>query len=220
MEKKLLIFDVDGTVWDSEKDVFLSFNHTLKENAGFEITKEEFQKLAGMHLGKMFEKELPEDKKNLAGEYAKKYRKYYIDECHYIDSTTLFPNVKNTLDNFKNQGFYMAVASSKPKRILDKMVSHFKLEGFNYVLGTEESDFKHKPDPEIVNYIIDNLNVKKEDAVIIGDSKSDILCGKNAGIDTIAVTYGYDKPENLVSVSPTYIVDDFGELLNIIKFKN
>ena len=56
MEKKLLIFDVDGTVWDSEKDVFLSFNHTLKENAGFEITKEEFQKLAGMHLGKMFEK--------------------------------------------------------------------------------------------------------------------------------------------------------------------
>lgn len=219
MEKKLLIFDVDGTVWDSEKDVFLSFNHTLKENAGFEITKEEFQKLAGMHLGKMFEKELPEDKKNLAGEYEKKYKKYYIDEGHYTDATTLFPNVKSTLDNFKNQGFYMAVASSKPKRILDKMVSHFNLEGFNYVLGTEESNFKHKPDPEIVNYIMNELNVKKEDTVIIGDSASDMKCGKNAGIDTIAVTYGYDKPENLTSANPTYIIDDFGKLLDIINLK-
>ncbi len=219
MEKKLLIFDVDGTVWDSEKDVFLSFNHTLKENAGFEITKEEFQKLAGMHLGKMFEKELPEDKKNLAGEYEKKYKKYYIDEGHYTDATTLFPNVKSTLDNFKKQGFYMAVASSKPKRILDKMVSHFDLQGFSYVLGTEESNFKHKPDPEIVNYIMKELNVNKEDAVIIGDSKSDMICGKNAGIDTIAVTYGYDKPENLISANPTYIIDDFGKLLEIINLK-
>ena len=182
MEKKLLIFDVDGTVWDSEKDVFLSFNHTLKEHAGFEITKEEFQKLAGMPLGTMFETVLPEEEKHLSG-------------------------------------FYMAVASSKPKRILDKMMSHFDLKGFQYVLGTEESNFKHKPDPEIVNYIIEQLKVSKADSVIIGDSKSDILTGKNAGIDTIAVTYGYDKPENLEKVEPTYTIDNFGKLSEIIKLK-
>ena len=219
MEKKLLIFDVDGTVWDSEKDVYLSFNHTLKEHAGFEITKEEFQKLAGMPLGAMFEAVLPEDKKSLSGEYEKYYKKYYIDEGHFVDATVLFENVKNTIDNFKNQGFYMAVASSKPKRILDKMVSHFNLEGFNYVLGTEESNFKHKPDPEIVNYIMDQLSVSKEDAVIIGDSKSDIMTGKNAEIDTIAVTYGYDKPENLEKANPTYTIDKFEKILEIVKFK-
>ena len=140
MEKKLLIFDVDGTVWDSEKDVFLSFNHTLKTLAGFEISKEEFQKLAGMHLGAMFEKVLPEDKKSLAGEYEKAYKKYYIDEEHYADATELFPNVKKMIDKFKSEGYYMAVASSKPKRILDKMMSKFDLNGFDYVLGTEESD--------------------------------------------------------------------------------
>lgn len=217
MRKKLLIFDVDGTVWDSEKDVYLAFNHTLKENAGFEITKEEFQNLAGLHLEVMFEKVLPNDKKNLAEEYAKKYKKYYIDEGHYTDATTLFENVKNTIDTFKNKGFYMAVASSKPKRILDKMVAYFDLKGFNYVLGTEESNFKHKPDPEIVNYIMKELNCTKEETVIIGDSKSDIMCGKNAEIDTIAVTYGYDKKENLENSNPTYIIDDFGKLLELIE---
>ena len=219
MEKRLLIFDVDGTVWDSEKDVFLSFNHTLKTLAGFEISKEEFQKLAGMHLGAMFEKVLPEDKKNLSHEYEIAYKKYYIDEEHFADATELFPNVKNVIDKFKEDGFYMAVASSKPKRILDKMMSKFNLEGFNYVLGTEESNFKHKPDPEIVNYIMDKLNVTEEETVIIGDSKSDILTGKNAGIDTIAVTYGYDKKENLENANPTYIIDEFSKLLEILKLK-
>lgn len=217
MKKKLLIFDVDGTVWDSERDVFLAFNHTLQTLAGFEITKEEFQKLAGMHLGKMFEKVLPEDKKELASEYEKAYKQYYIDEGHYTDATVLFEGVKDTINRFKEQGFYMAVASSKPKRILDKMVEHFELKGFNYVLGTEESNFKHKPDPEIINYIMDQLNVSKEDAVIIGDSKSDVLAGKNAGIDTIAVTYGYDKPENLISLNPTCIIDRFDKLLEFIE---
>lgn len=217
MEKKLIIFDVDGTVWDSEKDVFLAFNHTLKENAKFEITKEQFQQLAGMPLGAMFEKVLPEDKKGLSREYEKAYKKYYIDEEHYTDATTLFDDVKETLDKFNNDGFYMAVASSKPKRILDKMVVAFELRGFTYVLGTEESNFKHKPDPEIVNYIMKNLNVSKADTVIVGDSKSDILTGKNAGIDTIAVTYGYDKRENLENAHPTYIIDKFSELYNIVK---
>ena len=167
----------------------------------------------------MFKNILPNDKKHLSGEYEKYYKKYYIDEGHFIDTTVLFDNVKDTIDNLREQGFYMAIASSKPKRILDKMVSHFNLEGFQYILGTEESNFKHKPNPEIINYIMKKLNVQKEDAVIIGDSKSDILTGKNAKIDTIAVTYGYDTTENLLKAEPTYIIDKFEKLLEIIKLK-
>ena len=217
MKKKLLIFDVDGTLWDSEKDVFLSFNHTLKELAAFEIGKEEFQTLAGMPLGAMFDKVLPADKKHLASEFEKAYKKYYIDEEHFADATELFPHVKEVIETLKHKGFFMAVASSKPKRILDKMVSCFALEGFNYVLGTEESHFRHKPDPEIVNYIMEQLKVSKEETVMIGDSQTDILTGKNAGIDTIAVTYGYDTKENLMQAHPTYIIDAFEKLKDIIE---
>ena len=74
LKKKLIIFDVDGTLWDSEKDVFLSFNHTLKTNMNMEITKEEFQKLAGLDLEEMFRRVLSKDEEILANEYVKKYR--------------------------------------------------------------------------------------------------------------------------------------------------
>ena len=87
-KKKLIIFDVDGTIWDSEKDVFLSFNHTLKENAHMEIDKEEFQKLAGLHLGEMFRRALPESKKELASEYEKKYRRRLVLSIEKRNETT------------------------------------------------------------------------------------------------------------------------------------
>jgi phosphoglycolate phosphatase len=217
LRKKLFIFDVDGTVWDSEPDVFLSFNNTLRNNLDFEISKEQFQLLAGMPLEAMFETILPEEKRYLSKELEKKYKQYYIDEGHFADATTLFSGVKSTLEFFKNKGFLMTIASSKPKRILDKMVKHFELIEFDLILGTEESKFKHKPNPEIIYYILQELNVSKEDAVIVGDSKSDILAGKNAGISTIAVTYGFDRVENLIALEPDFILDRFDDLTKIIK---
>ena len=220
LKKKLIIFDADGTIWDSEKDVFLAFNHTLTNNGNKEVTKEEFQKLAGLDLGEMFKRILSKDKETLANEYVKKYREYYIDEGHYADETTLFENVKEILENLKKQGFHMAIASGKPKRILDKMVECFHLNEFELVLGTGESCFKPKPDPEVLNYIMNELNVSKKDAVMVGDTKADITAGKNAGMDTIAVTYGYEKIDILKMANPTYMIEDFKRLEEIIAYKN
>ena len=219
IKKKLIIFDADGTIWDSEKDVFLAFNHTLKNNGNKEITKEEFQKLAGLDLEDMFERVLPKDEESLAKEYVKKYREYYIDEGHYADETTLFENVKETLEQLKEQGFCMVIASGKPKRILDKMVNCFQLNEFEFVLGTGESHFKPKPDPEILNYVMSQLHVSKEEAVMVGDTKADIMAGKNAGIDTIALTYGYEKIDILKNANPTYLIDDFRILEEILEYK-
>ena len=219
IKKKLIIFDADGTIWDSEKDVFLAFNHTLKNNGNKEITKEEFQNLAGLDLEEMFKRVLPKDEETLANEYVKKYRKYYIDEGHYADETALFENVKETLEKLKGQRFSMVIASGKPKRILDKMVEYFHLNEFEFVLGTGESHFKPKPDPEILNYIMHHLNVSKEEAVMIGDTKADVMAGKNAEIDTIAVTYGYEKIDILKNVNPTYMIDYFKTLEEIMEYK-
>lgn len=218
IKKKLIIFDADGTIWDSEKDVFLAFNHTLKNNENKEITKEEFQKLAGLDLEEMFKCVLPKDKETLANEYVKKYREYYIDEGHYADETTLFENVEETLEKLKEQGFYMVIASGKPKRILDKMVEYFHLNEFEFVLGTGESHFKPKPDPEILNYIMHHLHVSKKETVMVGDTKADILAGKNAGIDTIAVTYGYERIDILKNANPTYLIDNLKTLEEIVEY--
>ena len=176
--------------------------------------------IGGLTIGAMFERVLPEDKKHLVDECKRFYRNYYLDEGHCVDTTKLFGKVKEILQKFKEQGFYIAMASGKPKRGLDKMVKHFELEEvFDLVLGTGESNFKSKPDPGIINYIMEELNVSKEDTVMVGDSKTDILAGQNAGIDTIAATYGFDKKEILETAKPTCMIDKFEEIVKIIKIK-
>ena len=114
----------------------------------------------------------------------------------------------------------MAVASSKPKRILDKMVEYFHLDEFQLVVGTGESHLKHKPDPESLNYIMHQFHVSKEEAVMVGDTKADMMAGKNAGMDTIAVTYGYENIEILKKTMPTFIIDDFKTLQDIVVYKH
>ena len=196
---------------------FLTTTET-KNNGNKEITKEEFQKLAGLDLEEMFKRVLTKDEETLANEYVKKYREYYIDEGHYADETTLFENVKETLEKLKEQGFCMVIASGKPKRILDKMVEYFHLNEFEFVLGTGESHFKPKPDPEILNYIMHHLHVSKEETVMVGDTKADIMAGKNAAIDTIAVTYGYERIDILKNANPTYLIDNLKTLEEIVEY--
>lgn len=218
LKKKLIIFDADGTLWDSRQDVIAAVNYVLKENANLEITKEEFQKFDGFSLEYMFKAVLPLDKKHLSENFIKLFIQYYINNEHFLDNTLLFPEVKNTLEKLKKQGFLMAICSRKTNRAVKKMLNHFSLSYFDLVVGTEESKFKHKPNPEAINYIMDYLNITSKDAVIVGDSRTDVLTGKNAAIETIAVTYGgYDTRENLLSLNPTYLIDNFGELRELLQ---
>jgi len=221
MEKRLIIFDADGTLIDSENDVFECFNHILRTNAEMEITKQEFRKMAGLTLEQTYEGVLPEDKRDLVRELTDKYRHYYIDEGHSLDTTTLFPDVSKTIEGLKEKGFLLVIASSKAKRALEPMLKHFGLtEKFDLVVATGATNVKHKPDPEVIYYILDSLNIDAKDAVMVGDTKSDILAGKNAGIDTIAVTYGYEEKEILVSSEPTYIIDEFSKLSELIEYRD
>ena len=220
LEKKLIIFDVDGTLMDSESDVYICFNHVLKNNLNIEITKEEFEKLAGLSLEKSFSSILPDKNENLAKELTKKYRQYYIDEKHFLDNTTLFEGVRETLSNLKKQGFILTIATGKAQRAVDYMLQYFKLDEIDLAVGIGESNFKNKPDPEVVNHILEEFNISQEDAIIIGDSPVDILAGKNANIDTIAVSFGYDSIENLKKFNPTVSIDKFEELNNILKYRN
>jgi phosphatidylglycerol:prolipoprotein diacylglycerol transferase len=218
-EKPVILFDADGTLIDSENDVFLCFNHTLKTNLDFEISFEKFKTLAGMTMENMFKEVIPEGKKHLNIVMTEKYRKYYVDENHVFDTTTIFEGVTETLKDLKEQGFLMAIVSSKAQRVLDYMIEHFKFTEFDLVVGSGAGSFKHKPDPEILNYTLDKFNASPKDAVMIGDAGTDILAGKNANMDTIAVTYGFDVKENLVKCNPTFVIDKFSELTKIIKYR-
>jgi len=220
LEKKLIIFDMDGTVIDSEQDVFLCFSHVLRTKLNIELTREKFKELAGMTLDDSYRQVLPADKKYLAEELTAAYRKRYIDEGHCLDTTVLFDDVRETLKILKDQGFILAVASSKHERALKPIIEKLDLaETFDLIVGSGVKNLKHKPDPEVLNYILETLNIVKEDAVMVGDTRIDIEAGKNANIDTIALTYGYEVQGKLIECKPTYLIDNFKEIINLLKFK-
>lgn len=146
--------------------------------------------------------------------FEKTYRSYY--EKHFQDHTKIFPGVIETLEELRANKIRMAVITTKHQIQADMAVSAFGLMPyFQYVRGWLEGR-QHKPDPQPVLDTLKALDCPPNQALYVGDSEQDILCGQAAKVDTCAVTYGFRSAEYLKSLSPTYIIDHFSDILSII----
>ncbi len=209
MNAKLLIFDFDGTLADSHKGIFETFNYTFDKLGCKKISQSFFEDLVGMPLEKLFEAALSEGKKDLIEKACGIYRKRYRKIC--VKKTVLFPHVKETLLFLKSKGVKMAVVTTKKTELVSIMLEALKISGlFDFVVGGDKVS-KHKPDPEGINLVIKKLEGKKESTVIVGDRRFDIDVGKNAGIKTIAVTYAPKKE----ALEADLEISDFAELRKI-----
>ena len=127
--------------------------------------------------------------------FEKTYRAYY--EKHFQDHTKIFPGVIDTLKKFQANGIKMAVITTKHQLQADMAVEAFGLaKYFHYIRGWLEGR-QHKPDPEPVFAVLKALDSLPEQALYIGDSEQDVLCGQAAKVDTCAVTYGFRSAEYL-----------------------
>jgi HAD superfamily hydrolase (TIGR01549 family) len=152
--------------------------------------------------------------------FEKTYRSYY--EKHFQDHTKIFPGVIETLKKLQTKKIRMAVVTTKHQTQADMAVAAFGLtKYFQYIRGWLEGR-QHKPDPEPALTTLIALGCSPNQALYVGDSEQDILCGQSAGIDTCAVTYGFRTAEYLKTLNPTYIIDRFPKILQIIgqKAKN
>lgn len=146
--------------------------------------------------------------------FEKTYRAYY--EKHFQDHTKIFPGVIETLNKLRANKICLAVITTKHQTQAEMVVSAFGLsEYFQSIRGWLEGR-KHKPDPEPVLATLKALNSTPNKTLYVGDSEQDILCGKAAGVDTCAVTYGFRSADYLKSFNPTYIIDHFSVILTII----
>ena len=144
------------------------------------------------------------------------YREIF-EENYYSLIPPLFPNVATTLERLHNAGYRMSIASSRATQSLNIFLREMGIAHyFEYVVGSD-SVTCHKPQPEPVNITLDALDVLYTDALVIGDMPVDVLMAHNAVVKVCAVTYGNATREELERVYPTYIIDDFAELLNILE---
>jgi len=212
---KLVIFDLDGTLIDSRLDLIHSVNAMLRHLHRPELPGDVVASYVGDGAPMLVRRALgdPKDEKLL-----KKALDYFLSyyKEHKLDHTTVYAGIPEALRHIQSNGTrrQMAVLSNKPVNPSRAIVEALGLGGFfTHIYGGNSFDTK-KPDPLGVRTILKETAVSADHALMVGDSSIDILTGRNAGLATCGVTYGF-APQTLGTVPPDVVVDTPQELRQI-----
>lgn len=214
--KKLVIFDLDGTLLNTIADLAHSTNYALNKLGYPTHEIEKYNFMVGNGIDKLFERALPEEEKSKENvlRVRKEFVPYY--DIHNADDSRPYPGIPELLSYLQDAGVQIAVASNKYQAATQKLVDHYFPEiHFTAVLGQRE-EVKVKPDPIIVSDILEIAKVAKEEALYVGDSGVDMQTAANAGVTACGVTWGFRPRTELEEFNPSYIADTAGEIKNLI----
>ncbi len=219
IDKKLLIFDLDGTLIDSVPDLAGAINFTLKNLQREIFSEDTIRKWVGNGSATLVSRALSGDATidtNLDVELFEKAHKifldYYLD--HLCDVTRLYANVDTTLQTLKDKGYILTIVTNKPFEFIQPILKTLQIEDyFEYYIGANSLDVK-KPNPKPLLHICEKFNIDISSTVMIGDSKNDIEAANRANIESIGLTYGYNYKEPISTHNPTVMVDSFKDILN------
>lgn len=212
LKYKLVLFDLDGTLIDTDKLIFMGYYHLFKKyRPDYKVTFDDMIGFLGPTLIDMFniyfEKE---DKKMLIEEY----REYVLS--HHNKFVSAFKGAKELFIELTKLGVHIGVVTSKRKDVALYGLKQFGLDEYCELLIDCDAVSKFKPDPEGINYSMNYFNVLPKDTLMVGDSKSDILAGINAGCDTVAVNYSI-KGEFYKNLNVNYVIEELLDILKIVK---
>ena len=224
LDKKLILFDLDGTLIDSVPDLSLAVNHMLSTLGKSEFEEETIRHWVGNGAKTLVERALSgceKIDKHLDPSYGEKALDIFLTfYAHNLSRTTYaYPHVVTTLSTLKNSGFTLAIITNKPYRFIAPILKELEMDMlFDYCIGGDSLQEK-KPHPLPLMHVCETLNIAKEQTVMIGDSKNDILAAQKAEISSIAVTYGYNYNEEISTYGPDRIVDNFADILALFDIK-
>lgn len=215
---KLVIFDFDGTLGDSQKLITDTMLATVDELGLPSPTREQFASTIGLPLRECFTSIM-----TLTDEEADKCEETYrriFDEKNVKGAVSLFPGVKETLRRLHEKGFLMSIASSRCHRTLSSLVDDLGLSPYiQYVIGSDDVQH-HKPDAESVLVTMEHFDVRPEATVVVGDTEFDILMGCHAGVHTIGVSYGNGSRESLERAGAERVISDIKQLERYLMANN
>lgn len=208
-----IIFDFDGTIVDTKESILIAVKETLEHFSLPLMEDSQLESLIGLPARATFE-----NAGCLNGELdkaVKEYRRRYDNIA--LKTVSLFPSVADTLKMLRQKNVKLTIASNKGKDALKTLLNHFGINKlFSFVVG-EQDVINKKPAPDMAKLIIKRLNCSPLNTMIVGDTTFDIEMGKSAGCLTCAVAYGCQSINELRLASPEFIINEFNELLEIVK---
>lgn len=216
MKKKLVIFDLDGTLLDTLTDLAASTNHALQSLGYPQHPLEPYKHFVGNGIDKLFERALPAEARtpdNVA-RMREAFVPHYMEHSH--DATAPYAGIASLLAGLAGAGVMTAVASNKfHAGALAVVDEYFHDAGFAAVIGLRDGHLP-KPDAGIVHDIMSICRTPSAaDVLYAGDTPVDIQTARNAGVPVAAVTWGFRSRAELEAEHPDYVVDTPDELLRL-----
>lgn len=211
--KKLVIFDLDGTLLNTIADLACSTNYALGKLGINAHPLESYPTFVGNGIRKLFERALPVSVRT--PEMVEKVRELFLPyyDAHNADLTTIYPGITELLKELQKKGVQLSVASNKYQSATKKLMEHYFPEiHFVSVLGQREG-IPVKPDKGIILDTLKAAGVSAEDTLYVGDSGVDMQTAKNGGVESVGVTWGFRPLSELEANGAQHIINKPSELL-------
>ena len=211
---KLIILDFDGTLADTRNLIVITMQQTIQELGLEPRTDEQCAAMIGLPLKEAFTTLIPMTDE-MGIRCADTYRQIFYNN-NAVYTVPAFPNVIETLRKLSEKGYLLTIASSRSHRSLVEFIENMNLQGvLTFVLGADDVT-QAKPHPEPVLKTLEKFGCKASEAIVVGDTAYDIEMGRRAGVKTCGVTYGNGTRAELARAGADFLLDDFGELLDIV----
>ena len=209
-----ILFDLDGTLSDSSQGIINSIIYALEKYDVNDYDMPLLRKFLGPPLHESFEKFMGFDKEKSL-QAVKLYREYFSSKGLFENE--IYGGVSDLLQNLKENGKDLIVATSKPQLFTDRIMEHFNLaKYFDFIAGSNMDTTRSKK-AEVIEYALSECNIKdKSKVVMIGDRAEDMIGAQTVGVDSIGVEYGYGTFDELKNAGATYIVKTIGELKDLL----
>jgi phosphoglycolate phosphatase len=205
---RLLVFDLDGTLVDSKQDLALSVNAMRQELNLAPLPLDQIASYVGHGVNLLVRRALgtcatdENIEKGLAF-----FLQYYRQ--HMLDNTAPYPGVPEALEALRTHK--LAVLTNKPVNFSREMLMRLGFAPYFAFVYGGNSFAQKKPDPMGLHKLMEDLNVPADETLMVGDSDTDVLTGRNAGVWTCGVSYGFGA-HTLQQTLPDLIIDDLREL--------
>jgi phosphoglycolate phosphatase len=218
---KACIFDLDGTLTETQESIARPINQTLKHYGLPEQPVEAFNYFAGDGINNALKRAL-----QASGDEELKFYDEGIALCRkWMDEDPLYhvkpyPHVVESLQALKQNGIRLAVFSNKPNTSAQNVVKTiFGEDLFDHVQGQKEG-VPIKPNPAGVFEILKKFGVEKDECLYFGDTNTDMMTGKNAGLYTVGVTWGFRPRKELEEYHADVIIDSAADFVTLVEQRN
>lgn len=204
----LIVFDWDGTLMDSTATIVYAIQGACRDLGLLEPTDNAARHIIGLGLQEAIAHLLPQLPEAEFPLLVERYRHYYFSQEQNIP---LFAGAEAMVRDLHETGFLLGVATGKGRRGLDQVLDQTALRPYFHATRCADECFS-KPHPEMLEQLMDELGMTPDRTLMIGDTSHDLLMAKNAGVASLAVSYGAHTREDLLTFTPLSCVDNIQEM--------